>query len=466
MASMEAQLAHLTSWIQQNVQQAAAAAATGQAARGKSRCKWRRQSRADMLPATAASIARFSRTEALAERLRRTRHDPGAAPDMTLKSCAQSCRHCLHSVDQMFTDTLAIVQKPTPVEKICAEIESARPRTGQERLKAYRLESRAIDTRLFELEQLVEELRAGTLKCQQALSRLLSDQQLAGGCGISDSAASGGLDGGAAQSLETERGAASVEEAAAACGGAAESFAIEYFLTQEPIRIDAGYDADGRRPLLAALWMPVHRRWPSTSAGISVAISAAASVASAASAVGGVRRAAAANQRARQSQPPPPRPRPQVAFSDTVKVDDGSQVIKLNWADASEPAAAAATAFGRQIADVWQSQDAAAATSSQIIDRRDRGDVIAARRARQQAEAQRLRERSGARQARQPGGGGRGAGVAAAVDGALPQPQRLRPAPGVGIGNRGSCHSGDATADHAAERFGGAQLERISDTTD
>uniref|UniRef100_A0A1I8FRQ8 ING domain-containing protein n=1 Tax=Macrostomum lignano TaxID=282301 RepID=A0A1I8FRQ8_9PLAT len=267
-------------------------------------------------------------TPELAERLRRTRHDL-ALLRTDFEELRQSCRHCLHSVDQMFTDTLAIVQSQRQSKNLRRD-SSPRPHS-QERLKAYRLESRAIDTRLFELEQLVEELRSGTL-IQQALSRCSAISNCSG-CGISDSAASDARRllqqqkslGDSAQNSPAKAMLSCQQKLSQKSAWASAKIWYRCRIDWEEYDNVAQSTVDGHPPPLAS---------PSPSPP-------RASVASAASAVGGVRRAAAANQRdstvaaAAASAPAP---------ATHVKVDDGSQVIKLNWADASEPAAAAATA--------------------------------------------------------------------------------------------------------------------------
>uniref|UniRef100_A0A1I8FLN8 Echinoderm microtubule-associated protein-like 4 n=1 Tax=Macrostomum lignano TaxID=282301 RepID=A0A1I8FLN8_9PLAT len=317
----------------------------------------------------AAAAARPTRS--WRRRLRRTRHDLRCLLRTDFEELRQSCRHCLHSVDQMFTDTLAIVQ-PNASRKNLRRDSSPRPHS-QERLKAYRLESRAIDTRLFELEQLVEELRSALIPAgsESAAQRSAT----AGGCGISDSAASGGLDGrrGAVSRL-TWRGSVGKRRLPAEA-------LRRVSPSNRANQNRAGYDQMSP-PLRAALWkcQTPGAAAAKKSGGLGTKLTGKSHAQLPAeieeydnvaqSTVDGHPPPLASPSPSpppppsppplplsvesaeplprinatRQSQPPPPRPRPQVAFSDTVKVDDGSQVIKLNWADASEPAAAAATA--------------------------------------------------------------------------------------------------------------------------
>uniref|UniRef100_A0A1I8FBR0 SRC kinase signaling inhibitor 1 n=1 Tax=Macrostomum lignano TaxID=282301 RepID=A0A1I8FBR0_9PLAT len=322
----------------------------------------------------------------------------------------QSCRHCLHSVDQMFTRHTGHCSESQRQSKNLRRDSSPRPHS-QERLKAYRLESRAIDTRLFELEQLVEELRSGTHPAgsESAAQRSATAAAAASATQQLQVALTA-----ARRSLETD-----VAAGVSGSGGCLRRRCGEFRHRIEPIRIEQAMtrcrrlsellSGNARRPELQqqkslgdsaqkltgkshaqlpaeivseiclGICRSVHRRWPSTSAGISVAISAAPpsppplplSVESA--------EPLPRINATRQSQPPPPRPRPQVAFSDTVKVDDGSQVIKLNWADASEPAAAAATASA---AKSPTSGSPRTPPRHLLANHRpeDRGDVIAARR--------------------------------------------------------------------------------------
>uniref|UniRef100_A0A1I8F7I8 TAZ-type domain-containing protein n=1 Tax=Macrostomum lignano TaxID=282301 RepID=A0A1I8F7I8_9PLAT len=412
----------------------------------------------------------------LAERLRRTRHDL-ALLRTDLKSCASPGRHCLHSVDQMFTDTLAIVQRANASRK--NQRRDSSPATAQPGApEAYRLESRAIDTRLFELEQLVEELRSGTHPAgsESAAQRSAT----AAAAGISDySAASGGLDGGAAQSRDLTSAARSVgkrrlpAEALRRISPSNNAPEPASMITSKkslgrgtraqnsPAKADAQLPSQKLRNTTMS---PSPPSMPSTSAGISVAISAAR--------LRRLRRFRcrwSPQSRCRESTRLDSRsrrrlgPGPQVAFSDTVKVDDGSQVIKLNWADASERACrCTATASAAKSPTSGSprtpppppprksSTGGTGVTSSPLGGPGSRQrpsdyeNVVGRVRPGSQAEedAEQVWQRQSTVHFRS-------------------RSDSDRP-PGVGIGNAASCHSGDATADHAAERFGGAQLERIS----
>uniref|UniRef100_A0A1I8FGL4 AAA domain-containing protein n=1 Tax=Macrostomum lignano TaxID=282301 RepID=A0A1I8FGL4_9PLAT len=447
MASMEAQLAHLTSWIQQNVQyHSSRAAAAGQAARataavsGGGRAGGHAPSNSSLDSAFSAQSGGEAED---ATAVVPTATDPelaGAArkPGTTwrclrtdLKELRQSCRHCLHSVDQIANDQS---------KKSAPRFES-RDRT-RERLKAYRLESRAIDTRYLNSSSSSRRLRSGThpSSSESAAQRSATAAAAASATQQLQVALTA-----ARRSLETDV-ARSVGKRRLPAEALAEKFRGHRIGEYDNV---AQSTVDGHPPPL----------------GISVAISAAPPPPSAASAVGGVRRAAAANQRGSTVAAAAASAPAQVAFSDTVKVDDGSQVIKPQLGRRLRARRCrCTTALAAKSPTSGSPQDAAAppprksSTGGTGVTSSPLGGPGSRQR------PTRLRERSGARQARSPGGGGRGAGgqrQSTVHFAAAATPTGT----GVGIGNRGSCHSGDATADHAAERSVVHSLKG-SDTTD